>query len=94
MMGASCIRNSVYHLNVDHDFLKDDLQLWSFRDGLHISEDRGLPLLLTRIGNKVASLMVSRDNESRKTQVPCTPKPRCPEWMWRELRHHNPLGKY
>eukprot|EP00795_Rhopilema_esculentum_P009963 gene9963-18579_t len=40
--------------------------------------------------------MVSRDTESRKTRVPCTPKPRCPEWMWREFQHHNPLvqGNY
>ena len=60
--------------------------LWC-RDGLHISEDWGLPKL---VGEMAQSATDFANEPSPKQR----PKPISPEWMWRKLRQHNPLGKY
>ena len=72
-------------LDVCPNFAKTDRRLWSYKDGVHISEDRGIPLLLTLLRQ---TLQYGPAPETQPGQE--TTGGRCPEWLWRELRFHNP----
>ena len=84
-------RLGISFLNIKEEFPHTDRQLWSSRDSIHISENKGLPLLMTLIAERVQSLL----DQSSEPLPPPKPKKResiCLAFIWRELKHHNPLG--
>ena len=84
-------RLGITFLNIKEQFPHTDGQLWSSRDSIHISENKGLPLLMTLIAERVQSLL----DQSSEPLPPPKPKTResiCLAFIWRELKHHNPLG--
>ena len=93
VMEEGCRNHKVHFFNVQPNFQTWDRRLWSFRDGLHISEDKGIPLLLSLLRKEVA-LLLSGEVDLVTPVTPPVPARKCPEWLWRELRHHHPQGKY
>ncbi len=82
-----CASGDVYFHDLESLFPKKNGKLWSFRDGLHLSEDFGLPTFME--GAKTAINVAKFDNDDCEIKGM-----ECPEWMWQKLRHHNPLGEY
>ena len=81
MMQVTSAKHKVSFIDVARHFTKTDRQLWSWRDGVHISEDRGIPLLVQLLRKEIAAATLRND------------KVKCQEWMWNELKYHNSIGK-
>ena len=80
MMQATSAKHKVSCIDVARHFDKSDRQLWSWRDGVHISEDRGIPLLVQLLRKEITAMPQNDE------------KVKCQEWMWNELKYHNPIG--
>eukprot|EP00795_Rhopilema_esculentum_P010885 gene10885-19712_t len=97
IMVEECKKLGVHFLDVTPNFGLNDRRLWSWRDGLHISEDKGLPLLMCLMKNEIRD-QKSKEEASESLPAPPPPpplpptKPECPKWLWRELRHHRSEG--
>ena len=64
MMERACGEEDVTFLNVDRNFSLNDSRLWSSRDSVHISEDRGIPLLLALIKKELKAMETMHQGEN------------------------------
>ena len=54
IMQEECNMHDVEMLNFRKNFPKNDRGLWSLKDGLHFSEDKGIPILMCLIRRALA----------------------------------------
>ena len=92
MMAKTCQRLGGHFLETGNHFSSYDLELWSKKDSLHISDDKGLPLLMAVMKQHVRQLLTD-DSDKTVNAEGCTKQRECPEWMWQELKHRYPIGK-
>ena len=81
-----CRAYAAHYIDVANFFNKWDRVLWSKADSIHLSSNQGVPLLIQEV---VSSLMRSAAAPEKPVEVN---RSFCPEWLWRELKHHNSLG--
>eukprot|EP00795_Rhopilema_esculentum_P016114 gene16114-7464_t len=62
-------------------------QVWSSRASIHLSEDIALPSLVEGL----KKYLCTASQHVVEPAVKMVQK--CPEWLWRELKHHNVRGK-
>ena len=90
LMKEVCCRNDAYFFDATANFPTKDLKLWSWKDGVHISEDRGLPLLKALLAHHIQRAL----EPSQEVPVPLEPK-RPTNYhapMWRKLKTPTRLG--
>eukprot|EP00795_Rhopilema_esculentum_P011088 gene11088-19951_t len=93
VMDQECQKLGVHFFDVTPNFEVSDPRLWSWKDGLHISEDKGIPLLLCLLQKEMNSLQAAVQDSSPSPPPQPAPEPQCPAWLWRELRHHRSEGR-
>ncbi len=77
----------------DYNYFRGDSDLWSSRDSIHISEDKGIPLIMSLISQGVRSLLEQREEPPKNVAAEQQPTvAHCPNFIWRELRHHKTEG--
>ena len=64
IMERACGEEDITFLNVDRNFALNDSKLWFFRDSVHISEDRGIPLLLALIKKELKDIETMHHEEN------------------------------
>ena len=83
-------------MSVDRYFQRHHRFLWSWRDSIHISEDHGLPRLITAMNDKLFMLSEEPARERAAAQVHLRVEEeiekQCQPWFWRELQRHNVRG--
>ncbi len=87
-----CTGLGVDFLNVDNNF-RWDSDLWSSRDSIHISKEKGIPLIMSLISQRVRSLLEQGEESPKNVSAEQQPAvAHCPIFIWRELRHHKTEG--
>ena len=86
-MEEECKKFNVPFYDIENCIDFTNRQAWSSRDSIHLSEDVALPSLVKGL----KEYLCTASQHVVEPAVKMVQK--CPEWLWRELKHHNVRGK-
>ena len=96
MMQKTCLKHGTKFMSVDPYFQRHHRFLWSWNDSVHISEDHGLPRLISAMNDKLFMLEEEAAKERPAAHVHLREEKekenQCQRWFWRELQRHNVRG--